>query len=156
MISGLKKYVLLCITFSLTAHNSYSLTSNLSDKKRIASEQARLKYKIAQEKISSSEKRVNNQSKKDTKDGTDIAYKRVAAEFETQIMQMLWSFADRPEDPAENSFARQVWNRELKNSIVEQGRGSDLGEIGQNIYEELTANKRKRDKKTKLKNGTKQ
>jgi hypothetical protein len=72
------------------------------------------------------------------KNGIDLALKELAAEFEKQFMSIMWQFASSGVNSG-HGFGNDVFNSERNNSIVEAGY-ADLGEIGQNIYEELRRN----------------
>jgi hypothetical protein len=78
------------------------------------------------------------------KSGIDLALRELAADFEKQFMSIMWQFASSGINTG-HGFATDVFKSELNNSIVESGY-NDLGEIGQNIYEELIRNVFKNEK----------
>jgi hypothetical protein len=73
------------------------------------------------------------------KNGIDLALKQLAADFEKQFLAIMWQFASNGANPG-HDFGDKVMNAERNNSIVEAGYDDDLGEMGQNIYEELRKN----------------
>lgn len=176
MITSLRKYILFCIFFSLSIHNSYSFTTsrakdalgnnNASAKKWYKPERVFGQKKAQTQKvrtptvqeikefwnehemdkyIAQQEKDSENHQKR-AEDGTDLALKRLAAEFEKQWMQIMFSFTYGDE----GSFASKHWQREFNDNIVASGVDVvELGEIGLSIYEEL-----KQIESNNKKNGT--
>lgn len=77
------------------------------------------------------------------KAGTDLALKELALEFEKQFLSLMMQYGARGLEEGKN-FAENVWNSELRSSIVAEG--TELGQIGNAIYEELLADANLRKK----------
>ena len=65
--------------------------------------------------------------------GTEIALKELAKQFENQIYLMMWNRMFKKET---GSLAARVWHPQLIEAFVEAG-DDELGEIGECVYEQL-------------------
>jgi len=91
-----------------------------------------LESKIRHERLNK-----DNKNSMIDKNGIDIALKELAAEFEKQILTLLWQFASSGVTSG-NGFRNDVWSSELTKSIIEAGYDeNNLGEIGLSVYDEL-------------------
>lgn len=66
--------------------------------------------------------------------GTDIALKRLAAEFERQFLKLMWQYASAGVG-SEDNFAQSTWHSQWRESIIDEG--TEMGDIGMAVYEEL-------------------
>ncbi len=102
-------------------------------------------YEGLAEKIKGLKERQKKQESKEDKEnyenernGIDLALKQLAAEFEKQVLTLMWQFASSGVTSG-HGFSNDVWNSQRNDSIIEAGYG-DLGEIGEAVYEELRRN----------------
>jgi hypothetical protein len=65
--------------------------------------------------------------------GTEIALKELAKQFENQIQIMMWNRMFKKDS---GSLASRVWRPQLTEALVEAG-SDELGDIGECVYEQL-------------------
>lgn len=75
-----------------------------------------------------------SKEKGEEQNGTDLALKRLAAEFEKQFLTLMWQYASNGVGSGEN-FANDMWNSRWRESIIDAG--TEMGDIGMAVYEEL-------------------
>lgn len=105
-------------------------------------EQARLDVSRARKEYPEVDKLYNetqaaakkSKSEDDDESGTDLALKRLAAEFEKQFLTLMWQYASGNVGEGQN-FASGMWNSRWRESIIDAG--TEMGEIGEAVYDEL-------------------
>ena len=74
------------------------------------------------------------------KNGMDLALKKVAEDFEKQILGIMWNLAfDTVNREFQGGLGEEIFHKELVNEMVKLSNTGEMGEIAQSIYNDLKA-----------------
>lgn len=74
------------------------------------------------------------------KNGTDLALKKVAADFEKQVLGVMWNIAFSTVDREfQGGLGEELFHKELVNEMVKLSNTGEMGDIAESIYRDLKA-----------------
>lgn len=74
------------------------------------------------------------------KNGTDLALKKIAGDFEKQILGIMWNLAFSTVDREfQGGLGEELFHKELVNEMVKLSNTGEMGDIAESVYRDLKA-----------------